>query len=93
MEGPKFSPKSEKQKKKTRRVGVVQGNMSTGIYGNILRVYNYNVRSIAGLIVIKLTFVFKGGGGVLGVLHIKFCKKIVQNPAILEDFMSSWAYM
>ena len=30
------------------------------IYGNILRVYNYSVRSIAELIVIKLTFVFKG---------------------------------
>ena len=88
MDRHKFSPKSEKQKKK-RRFGVVQGNMS--IYGNILRVYNYSVRSIAGLIVIKLTFVFKRGG--LGVLHIKFYKKLVQNPAILEDFMSSWACM
>ena len=38
----------------------MQGN--TSIYGNILRVYNYSVRSIAELIVIKLTFEFKGGG-------------------------------
>ena len=59
----------KKKKKKHRRVGVVQGNMSTGIYGNILRVYNYSVRSIAGLIVIKLTFVFKGGGGSGGHPH------------------------
>ena len=90
MEGHKFSPKSEKQKKKKpRRVDVVQGNMS--IYGNILRVYTYSVRSIAGLIVIKLTFVFKEGG--LGVLPHKILQKLVQNPAILEDFISSWACM
>ena len=39
--------KEKKKKKKNRRVGVVQGNLS--IDGNILRVYNYSVRSIAGL--------------------------------------------
>ena len=40
------------------------------------------------LLVLNLNVYLKGG---TGVLPQEILQKLVQNPAILEDFMSSWA--
>ena len=87
MEGHNFSRKSEKQKKKTRCVDVVYG---ISLYKAFFCVYNYSVRSIAVLIVLNLMEMYLKGGGSC-VLPRKILHKWVQNPAILEDFMSLWA--
>ena len=88
--GAQISPQKWKAKKKKRPVGEVWGLMS--IYGHtgICACYDWNVRSIAVLLVLVLNLkcVFKGGSG---VLPQKILQKLVQNPAILEDFMSLWA--
>ena len=70
----------------TRLIGKILGRCK---YKAIFLRYNYSVRPIAVLIVLNLTKLYLKGD--LWVLAQNILRKLVQNPAILEDFISSWA--